>query len=508
MLFALPAAVIAQEQAEDTAAGMDEVTLTDSIPAKVSAYGFNAGVLGVASSNGAVPFWMRANQFGSIPVSGVSAALTGRFEKRYSPDARKNIVDWGMAVEARGNIGSESNLILVEANLKGRLGIFQLLAGRAKDVSGLIDTSLSSGSFSLSGNALGIPKIELSIPEFWSVPLTSQLFAFKGNVSHGWMGNVPIQYGTYAGQAVASYFHHKSLHGRFGKPTWKWKLYGGINHDVIWGNEAKIFGNQYKVDNDLKALWYVFSGSSAATSRDISKVGNHQGAIDYGFEVEAGKVKILAYRQQFYDKGALFYLGNILDGLNGLSLTNVSRERNKNMGWNKFLFEIFYSKNQAGEVGAVKTPSGPEYYYNHAVYQQGFSYKGSGLGTPLITRAEDARAELPNHRLNYFINNRVLAFHFGMEGYFKEWTFRSKLTYSKNWGEYRTSGIKYQWFNGKQIPQQYAYGIFRPVGQFSGYLEASRPLKNNFNLGFALAVDQGNLLYNSVGGYIKLTRTW
>ena len=34
---------------------------------------------------------------------------------------------------------------------------------------------------------------------------------------------------------IGTYLHQKSLYGRFGKPEWKLKLYGGFNHQVIVG---------------------------------------------------------------------------------------------------------------------------------------------------------------------------------------------------------------------------------------------------------------------------------
>ena len=39
---------------------------------------------------------------------------------------------------------------------------------------------------------LGIPEVEISVPEFFIIPGLGQLFAFKGNFSHGWMGDVSM----------------------------------------------------------------------------------------------------------------------------------------------------------------------------------------------------------------------------------------------------------------------------------------------------------------------------
>jgi len=462
-----------------------------------------------ATSNGVVPFWMRSNQFGSIPSEGLSTNLVATLYKDYK-EGNKALVDWGFGLNLRANIGTVTELIPVEAYLKGRLSIFQLKAGRSKDYSGMTDPELSSGSFSLSGNALGIPNIEISVPEFWYIPYTQQLIAFKGRMSHGWMGDVEIQYGAFNGQKLPTYFHHLDIYGQLGKPNWKLKLYGGINHDAIWGSDAQIFGDQYQLHSDLEAFWYVMTGKhQPMVVQDISKIGNHLGSIDAGFSYETENIVLSCFRQQFYDKGALYYLVSIADGLNNMTITNKKfKPYSQVWSWNKFLLEIFYSKNQAGEEGAKETPSGPEYYYNHAVYAEGYSYRGLGLGNPFITAATDARSGLPHDPHNYFINNRVLAIHLATTGSFWGCNYTAKLSFSRNWGEHATSGIEYQWFIGELVHKTYPYGIFTPVNQFSGYLEANRPIGNGYSVGAAVAVDQGKLLNNSVGGFLKLVKKW
>src|SRR5690606_38119456 len=103
------------------------------------------------------------------------------------------LVDWAAGFQRRANVGSGSNLQLIEAYAKLRVGMFQLQAGRTRDVMGLNgDTTLSSGNFAVSGNALGIPKVEISIPEYWTIPWWGGLFAVKGNFAHGWVGKMGV----------------------------------------------------------------------------------------------------------------------------------------------------------------------------------------------------------------------------------------------------------------------------------------------------------------------------
>jgi len=64
-------------------------------------------------SPGHVPFWLRSNQFGSIPLDNASLSLIGAVRKDY--DAEKaGILDWGFSVEGRTNIGHKSNFTLLE----------------------------------------------------------------------------------------------------------------------------------------------------------------------------------------------------------------------------------------------------------------------------------------------------------------------------------------------------------------------------------------------------------
>ncbi|MGY0034909.1 capsule assembly Wzi family protein [Pedobacter sp. NJ-S-72] len=478
----------------------------------------------IGTSNGTVPFWMRSNQFGSVPSPGASASFIGRLYRDYdipsAPDSnsrKRKLIDWGFGFEGRANAGKESSLQLIEAYAKVRAGIFQFKAGRSKDVMGLNgDTSLSSGNFSVSGNALGIPKIELSIPDYYRVPIFDGLFSFKGNFVHGWVGKTRILdviAGTPPNPALyyiknthpVTYFHQKSLYVRLGKQDWKLKLYGGFNHQVYWGNEQEAFGPNFKLST-LKSFFYVATGKSYGSAGvPTSKIGNQLGSIDVGAEYDFNNLKVMIYRQSFYDVGALSKLANIRDGLNGISIENKHyNPKNRGFEWKKVLFELFYSKDQAGYPWSTPTKSGDEDYYNNFYYMEGWSYKDMGIGNPFITTRNDARAGQAYRYADYFINNRVVAFHLGLAGSLYNWTFSSKLSYSQNYGTFGTS--IYGGSTGK-IRNPQTTNIFATVQQFSFYLESMKALNKGYSVGFATALDQGKLLYNSYGLQLKLKKT-
>jgi len=382
----------------------------------------------------------------------------------------------------------------------------EINAGRSKDVTGLCDTSLSTGAFAVSGNALGIPKVEISIPKFYSIPVFGKLFAFKGNYVHGWIGDLPVNM-LYGGGVsdLKTYLHQLSFYGRFGKPEWKWKLYGGINHQVQWGSEEEYYGDNYTL-SDAEGYWYVISGKAYGTSTiPTSKIGNHLGSIDLGMDYNFTGVRLFAYHQFIYDVGALYHLANLRDGLNGLSLTNTKSTNYQNFKWNKILLEFFYSKNQAGEYWSPETPSGDENYYNNDTYIDGWSYKGKGIGNPLIGNRYGIREELPDDPGDYFINNRVVAFHLGFEGSLKDWGFILKTSYSINNGTYGTSEEGHSLGTTHYPPM---YGIFPETKQLSSYLEVNKVLKRHLKVGFVGAFDAGDLYYNSYGLLLKVSKSF
>jgi hypothetical protein len=445
------------------------------------------------TTGNAIPFWFRSNQSGSIPLKGASASLQGGFYNGYD-STRKQGLDWSFGLNGRVNAGYKAEVLLIEAYGRVKLGLFELEAGRTKQLIGLVDTSLSSGSFTVSGNALGVPHVQLSVPSF-SYLLGGHVFAFQGRIAHGWVGTTPIQDVYSNVKKAKTYLHQASLYVRLGKPNWKLQLLGGFNHNVFWGSEKQMYGNKFTL-SPVKSFIYVATGKTYKDGNSIkSKLGNHLGSIDLGLNYEFQNYSLFLYRQNFYDEGGLYFLANLADGLNGVSLTKKKNESTA-IGWHKLLVEVFYSKNQAGEIWSKPTKSGDENYYNNYVYAEGWSYNGIGLGNPLISTRTSTKAGMPNDPKDYFSNNRVVALHIGVEGHVKAWRVQSKLSYSHNYGTFGTS------LTGHSLGRVFSppmYGLFKKAQQFSGYVEVRRLLAKDFEITIAAALDEGQLLNRSTG---------
>ena len=450
------------------------------------------------TSNGTVPFWLRSNQYGSVPLDGASLSLVGFARKDYVPGKEK-LFDWGASFEGRANLGQGSNLTLIEGYGKVRLGIFELRAGRSKKITGLCDTTLSSGSWSISGTSLGIPEVELSVRDFWTLPWLGELFAFKGNFSHSWMGDLQMsRFILLDTLTLRSYLHQKSLYGRFGKPSWRIKFYAGLNHQVVWGSEQDYYLEDYTL-TPLQTYLYVVTGKKYSNGYiQAERQGNHLGSLDLGLEYRFNTVTIFIYRQSFYEAGALSKLANIQDGLNGVSLIN-NEHGTKCIFWKRFVVEFLYTKNQAGQPWSPETGSPYEPYFNHGQYITGWSYNGIGLGSPFITTRAYIRKDLPVHPDEYFVNNRVMVFHLGGEGAINSISYRFKASWSRNYGTYLTTDEEQS--TGLQDPG--SYGIFGEQDQFSALLELNKKLGSGFGIGLVGACDLGQLYYNSSGVFLK-----
>lgn len=446
------------------------------------------------SSTGQTPFWQRANQYGIVPNQTTPFFGRAGASLAYRSD-RVRRTDWGFGAELAGNAARQPTLLIPELYLKGRWGALEGYAGRRRELVGLADSALSSGSYIWSGNALPIPKVQVALPNFTPLPFTGGLLALRGFFSHGWF--------PATGFVNHSWLHQSALYGRFGKPSWRIHLYGGFNHQVQWGGQTDKLPTYLVENNRLPSGWrdylYVISGASLGYRKDWdttsyskfdreNRIGNHLGSIDLGMEMQFKRFSLYAYRQNIYETGSLFYLANISDGLNGLRLRRLNLPQ-RGLTLTELLVEYLDTRSQGGAVFRDVT-RGRNNYFNHAQYRDGWAYEGHTIGTPFITPSGTNLFPLTGDRMSN--NNRVQVYHIGLAGRFgRACTFQTKLSYSLNYGTYD--------------------GPIQPAAQqFSGALWVVAPLSvsRGLTLRASLAVDHGTLYQNTIGASISLRKTW
>jgi hypothetical protein len=468
---------------------------------RVIKYGLEAGT--IISSNGETPFWLRANQYGTVQLTSPIFTLRGSVSSDYKKAVTKedqyklSKFDWGYGLDIVGNVGKENQFLIPEAYVKAKYGAFEIYAGRRKEIVGLVDTTLSSGSYIWSGNALPMPKVQISTPNFVPLGFTGGFLSFKGSYAHGWFENSRTDVKNF-------YLHQKTLYFRLGKPDWKFHFYGGFNHQVQWGGELLYPDpkNQYAVNGQVGSSFdnyiNVVTGRSNGVEGDTTKngindatnrSGNHLGTIDFGFEINAKTFSISCYRQSIFEDGSLAYLSNITDGLNGISIS-IKKDNNSFIHLQKVTFEYLNTVNQGGVVNADATNSrlrGQDNYFNNGVYRNGWSYNLNSIGTGLINNISTT-----NLTSLFFNNSRVQAFYMGIAGQIKgDIKTELRFSYSNNFGSY-------------SIP------FDKSKEQFSGVIKLAKSLrKYNNTIAFVnLAFDTGNLFNSSLGGFLGVRKEW
>ncbi|GAB3174260.1 capsule assembly Wzi family protein [Telluribacter humicola] len=452
------------------------------------------------SSIDRTPFWHQANQFGIVPREGSVISLRAGVDKLWTLSTKSLATNrWkaGFGMEAVGNtflynkpgISTKSGILLPQAYGTVRHGNWELYAGRKKQYIGLADSTLGTGSYAWSGNALPIPKVQLGLTQFTTVPYTHGWLAVQGFVAHGWFeNNRPI--------TKDLKFHQKALYFRLANPNGNLKLYGGMNHQAQWGGKTPYETTESQMPNRFSDFLRVVIGDpfsppadSSYHSFDNARVGNHLGTVDLGLELEGYGVTWFLYRQNIYEDGSLFRLKNIKDGLNGI------RIRRKNFYGANFelaegLFEILYTKNQAGtEFIFNQGVFGRDNYFNHAQVRDGWSYYDRTIGTPFIPPTTDTSPLWPAY--SYTSNNRVWVLHLGLKGtFFQKYVWSTKLSYSSNAGTYDLPF--------KAEPTQFSglLTIKRKVGWLGG---------NTFLQG-SIATDVGELYRNSTGFMLSIRK--
>lgn len=394
---------------------------------------------GYASSTTRTPFWFQANQFGTAPSS--SPAATARIGFDYFHGLSKNENNpWrvGFGLEAVGNVEKQQNkFLLPQAYGSIRFKNWELFAGRKKQWVGIADTTLGTGSYAWSGNALPLPKIQIGTIGFVNVPFTKGWVSFNAFYSDGiFENNRPITSNLK--------LHQKALYIRLGKMSSRVKFYGGANHQVQWGGKSPYLTLDGQMPDGLANYFKMVTGSlgvkgdNASYFDSTNRIGNQLGSIDIAMEIETFGSTIMIYRQTPYEDGSIFYLTGLTDGLNGI------RIRKKNSYGSNFeitegVFEFLYTKSQGGDnfVMTDGKNRGRDNYFNHAQVRDGWSYYNRTIGTPFITPTTDTNWKWPNYADSFTSNNRVSVFHMGLKGTLaQKITWTTKLSYSHNYGTY------------------------------------------------------------------------
>ena len=441
------------------------------------------------------PFWHMANRQGlGSEKTGMGYARVGA--QGNHPLKKSGItLDWGADIV--GGMNMTSAVFVQQAYVECSWRKLRLSVGQKERWGELVNHRLSTGSLVESGNARPIPQVRLELRDYWNIPGTNGWLAIKGHLAYGMFTDGKWQekfFSETSPRSMNALYHSKAGIMRFGNDE-KFPLTAEIGLHMVtqFGgdcyNTNRIPGKHFKNPVRLKDFFYALiplSGDKEYDGSDQLNVagnmlGSWQGAITWNAE----KWKLRTYYEHtFEDHSQLFWeYGLWTEQLVGMEL------RLKNFKWIKSAtIEYFNLKNHSGPIYHDSNSTFPDQIscadnnYNHGKYPGWFNY-GQMIATPLCTSPiynTDA--------IQFCYNNRVEAFHIGMEGDAVDWMgYRVLYTRSNNWGTYKTP------FKDIKINRSAMVELtFKPQAMRGWSVAAS------------FALDRGDLYGNNFGGLLTV----
>ena len=429
------------------------------------------GELSVLSSSGnTAPSWLQSNRWGEISSLPHSGNIRAGIIK---PATRPNRwFDYDGAVILSGRIaGSQAGVSPRRINGTGyfselyahvRLYIVDITAGITPLYAGVGDPSLSSGSLLFSNNTHPIPRISIGIDRWTAFPGLYGYLEIKGGLTHGWLGDN-------CSFVQKTLLHYKYIGGRIGGSL-PVNISYEFHHAAQWGGYSPKDGD---LGNDWKTYKNVFIAKRGGMTVNelFNAQGNHLGSQILCVTAKGEKWNIDLYWQTLQEDNGFHFMGtsqNAADGLWGVSV--------KQDVWpfiNGFTFEVLQTTDQSGpwhdRDGLIF--AGNDSYYWNFIYQQGWTYFGRTIGSPLMTP----------------MNSRVWAYHGGLKGDIYGFRYRAMVTYADNYGTYKN-------------PLKSHNTAF--------LLEVKKTVPQAWNLefGIALAGDFGTQYGNQFGGMITIRK--
>ena len=401
-----------------------------------------------AASGDNTPFWIVNHSWGMVPLKANNYYVRGGIFHEQKIDKNWNF-SLGVDIAASTSTHAYDKAWLQQIYGTLNYKSFRMRIGLQEDYSSLLDPYLSSGDLSLSNNARPVPQLKLSLSDFVLVPFTEGVLYIKGDFAMG-----KYLDGNYLERTTQTRYrysknvvlHNKSIYFRFGNFEREddLRFTFGLNHQVQWGGEIyePNEGGVTNVPQGFQEFISIFlAGAGGDSSTGLSQLyveGNHAGDWLFKLDYKATADIYSIYLQNFFEDGSGMAFESFPDMLLGFQykkgapglLTGLVLEyinMKKQTGPIHFNLDMDDTHDKVRNKG-----NGNDDYYNNWDYQQGRSYYGRSLGSPLFLSPEYNS----DGRIN-FKDNRFTAFHIGMEGYLHpDWEYRLLASYGKGYGRY------------------------------------------------------------------------
>ncbi len=423
------------------------------------------------SSDTTLPFWLVANQYGSVPDSDYGLLNTSVFKTFDTPET---LFDVTYKASVTGFIAQENKLLVNELYLGVRFKNILLDIGIKNDAIAWHNLSSSNGSIIKSNNARAMPGINIKTNNYVTLPFAKSWLQVKGNFAHYFMDDT--RFVDYTN------LHHKSLHIKTSlSPVFE--IIAGLDHYAQWGGTSPQFGPQPSSFKDyIKVVFGAEGGDNATANDQFNALGNHIGAYILQFNYQGQKANYNFYYSHPFEDTSGREMTNWQDGLYGVFIDFKKQKA----AITHLLAEFTHTKNMSNIPVSI---SGPDNYFNNGIYKSGWTYHGNTIGSPYFTpKPIDTDGITRGVILG---DNRFAAFNIGANGYVKWLPYRVLLSHTTYYG----------WFGQEYDPNPF---------QFSGILDIVIP-QEKFNLPFDVAAsfvfDAGTYRPQNFGAFLSITKT-
>ena len=463
------------------------------------------------------PLWLNANKYGLSSVDKSNGYLRAALLHSAAADSSsQRRWQWGYGADAAVAYGFTSTLVVQQAYAELCWLHGLLTVGSKEHPAELKNNRLSSGAQTLGTNARPVPSVRLSLPDYWTVPLTRGWLGVKGHVAYGmqtddrWQRDFTHEQSKYTRHAR---LHTKAGYLRIGKEDRPVSVELGLEMACQYGGTVVTDMGQglqeYQNRGGLSGMWHALipSGGDTGEGDYANMAGNHLGSYLMRVNIDQPKFEVSVYADHFFeDHSQMFFLD--YNGYGQGAEYNVRKESRyflydlkdimlgaelklKNTAWlNNIVVEYLYTKYQSGPIYHDRTPllsthvAGNDNYYNNYM-QSGWQHWGQVMGNPLY------RSPLYNDDGTVRVaNNRFWAWHLGLSGQpTQRLGYRLLATVQRGWGSYDNP-------------------LDDPERNVSLLVEADYrlPVEGGWSVRAAVGADRGALLGDNTGVQITLRK--
>ena len=250
-----------------------------------------------------------------------------------------------------------------------------------RDYSKYLNDSLSSGHLLVSNNAQPLSKIGFNS----SKKIRDVKFDF--GLSHATLEKNDLY-------IKPPLIHEKYIYMSFLRGN---NLFGiGFIHEAMWGGNIQDIGKQGESLKDFLKIFIAADGPLNEGDAHANALGNHLGLWEFVYEKKLQSNTIKIYHQHLFEDTSGLRFQNRYDGLWGILINSEK---------NSYLLEYLETTNQN-----IDPPYVDDAYYNHWLYDYGWSYEGFTIGNPHINPFEVVPLNVIHFASDINYDNKSLIF--------------------------------------------------------------------------------------------------